>query len=200
MDFQSACTFGAAISEDLVRPPAFKIPATPNAHVAHMTKLQCAIHPTAASPFRWAHVPIRMIIERNNDDRPGNAAQPERRQIMKIARAVKQKGRREVCFVVAIKLGDQARRRREAQLWSPIAHVSNRQAQGLILPRIIELEMKTARRKVHGPKLLTVGYADLSRNPGFRLFCSDPCQPRYRGSVSDKSKRFLDSARNDKCG
>jgi hypothetical protein len=68
------------------------------------------------------------------------------------------------------------------------------------LPRIIQVEMQTAGRKVHSPKLLTVGYAKLSRNPGFRFFCSDPCHPRYRGSVSDKNKGFLDSARNDRCG
>jgi hypothetical protein len=38
------------------------------------------------------------------------------------------------------------------------------------LPRIIQVEMQTAGRKVHSPKLFTAGYADLSRNPGFRLF------------------------------
>src|SRR2546430_6330576 len=67
MDFQSACVFGVTVAEDLVRPPAFKIPATPNAHPAHVRKLQCAIDPTAASPCRRTHVPIRVIVERNNN-------------------------------------------------------------------------------------------------------------------------------------
>src|SRR5206468_6229581 len=63
MDLKNACAFGATVAENLVRPPAFKISATPNAHSAHLRKFQCAIHPSAAAPFRRTHIPIRMIVE-----------------------------------------------------------------------------------------------------------------------------------------
>ena len=63
--------------------------------------------------------------------------------MMKVTRAEKQKGR-ETCFVLAIKFGDQAGRRGEAQLWSPIARVNNRQSKRLVPPRVIQVEMQTA--------------------------------------------------------
>ena len=63
MNFENASAFGAAISENLMRPPAFKIAATPNGDMAHLRKFQRAIHPTAAAPFWRAHIPIRMIVE-----------------------------------------------------------------------------------------------------------------------------------------
>ena len=62
---------------------------------------------------------------------------------MKIARAVKQERRLEVCPVFGIKFGDQARRRGEAQLRPPIAHVNNWEAHRIILPRIIQIQMKS---------------------------------------------------------
>ena len=70
MHFKNTGAFRAAIAKNLVRPPAFKIPAAPNAHAAHMRKFQRAIDPTTASPFRRAHVPVRMIVERNQTTGP----------------------------------------------------------------------------------------------------------------------------------
>ena len=61
---------------------------------------------------------------------------------MKVARAVKQKRRREIYFVFAVKLGDQTQRRREAQLRVPLASVGNRQAQRRIRPRVIQIEVQ----------------------------------------------------------
>jgi hypothetical protein len=60
---------------------------------------------------------------------------------MKVSRAEKEKRRRQMCLVFAIKFGDLARRPGEAQLRSPMARVNNRQAQRFIGPRIIQIEM-----------------------------------------------------------
>src|SRR5207244_8517092 len=89
MHLMNPCSLRSTIAKKLMRPPAFKISPTPNADAAHVRKFQRAIHPSAAAPFRRAHVPVRVIVEGDDNDRIGNASQPERRQIMKIARAVK---------------------------------------------------------------------------------------------------------------
>src|SRR6266545_671493 len=68
---------------------------------------------------------------------------------MKVARAIKHERRREVCFFLAIKLGDQRRRRGEAQLWSPDARVNNGQAQRFTGPRVIQIEMQSDRGMIH---------------------------------------------------
>ncbi len=109
MHFEPAGAFGAPVPENLMWPPAFKVTATPNAHPAHVRNLQRAIHPPAAGPLRRAHIPIWMIIERNKDDCSGNAAHSKRGQMMKVARAVKQKSRGEMYLMFAIKSFDQAR-------------------------------------------------------------------------------------------
>src|SRR6266403_2943403 len=50
--------------------------------------------------------------------------------------------------------------------------------------------MKTSGRKVHGPKLLILGYADLSRNSGSRAFL-------FRsGAIRDIAVRFLIKVRD----
>jgi len=61
--FKFARAFRATVAENLVRPPAFEIAATPNTHAPYMWKFQCAIDPTTASPSRRTHIPIRMIVE-----------------------------------------------------------------------------------------------------------------------------------------
>ena len=63
MHSQDPGALRAAVPENLVRPPAFEISATPDTRTLHMRKFQCAIDPTTAPPFRRAHVPIRMIVE-----------------------------------------------------------------------------------------------------------------------------------------
>ena len=68
---------------------------------------------------------------------------------MKVARAVKEKRRREIGLVFAIKFRDQARRRGEAQLRPPTAHVNNRQAQRFIEPGFIQIEMQSDRAMIH---------------------------------------------------
>src|SRR5205823_421438 len=69
VDLKNSSAFGATVTENLVRPPAFEIPTTPNADATHLSKFQCAIDPTTASPFRRTHIPIRMIVERNEHER-----------------------------------------------------------------------------------------------------------------------------------
>src|SRR5262249_60174095 len=80
MHFKSSGMFRAAVAENLVRPPAFEIAATPDGHAAHIRKFQCAIDPSAAGPFRRAHNPIPMVIQRDEKDRVDKRAQTERGQ------------------------------------------------------------------------------------------------------------------------
>src|SRR5439155_25669071 len=70
--FKNPCSFSATVAEDLVRPPAFKVTATPNTDATDLCKSQCAVHPATAAPFRRAHIPIRMIVERNEHELFGN--------------------------------------------------------------------------------------------------------------------------------
>jgi hypothetical protein len=144
MNVKNACSLRATIAKQLVRPPAFKISATPNADAAHVRNFQRAIHPTAAAPFRRAHVPVRVIVEGDNGDRLGDKPNPERSQIMKITGAVEQKRGHEMRFIFAVKLGDQTRRRRETQLRPPNARINNGQTKRLIRPRVIQIEVESA--------------------------------------------------------
>ena len=157
MNFQTAGAFRAAISKKLSRPPALKIAAAPNADAPHMRELQRAIDPAAATPFRRANVPIGMIIERNDDERLRDAANPERAQMVKVARAVKQKWR-EPRFEFAIELVDQARRRGEAKLRPLLARIEAREMQRFTAPGAVKIDMQTAaqRKLVRGSRTKTV--------------------------------------------
>jgi hypothetical protein len=144
MNVQHACAFRSTITENLVRPPALEISAAPDARTFEVFQLQCAINPTATSPLGRTHIPVRVVIERNENEWSGNATEPKRRQIVEVARSVEQKRRSEIRFVLTIKLGDQMWRRREAQPWAPPACVNHRKTQRLIPPRVIQIEMKSA--------------------------------------------------------
>ena len=78
MHFKNPCPFSATVAEDLVRPPAFKIPAAPHAHQLHVRKFERAIHPTSAAPFRRANVPVGMIVERDHDNAFSERTQAQR--------------------------------------------------------------------------------------------------------------------------
>lgn len=93
MHLELAFYFGATISQKLTRPPAFEIAAAPDAHAADMRQFERAINPRAARPARRRDRPIRMIIKGNQRNRLRLAAKPERGQMMKIARAVKDERR-----------------------------------------------------------------------------------------------------------
>ena len=144
MNVKNACSLRATIAKKLMRPPAFKISATPNADAAHVRKFQRAIHPSAAAPFRRAHVPVRVIVEGDNSDGLGETPNPERSQIMKITGAVEQKRGRKLCLIFAVKLGDQPWRRGETQFRPPIARIDKGQIKRLISPCVIQIEVESA--------------------------------------------------------
>src|SRR4029453_3333087 len=144
MNVKNACSLRATIAKQLVWPPTFKISATPNADPAHVRNFQRAIHPSAAAPLRRTHVPIRVIIKRNERRGLRETPNPERSQIMKITGAVEQKRGRQTPFVFAAKLGNQTRRRRETQLRPPNAGINNGQTKRLIRPRVIQIEVESA--------------------------------------------------------
>jgi len=143
MNFQTAGAFRAAISKKLSWPPALKIATAPNADAPYMRELQRTIDPAAAAPLRRANVPIGMIVERNNNERLRDTADPKRAQMMKVTRAVKQKWRELRCKF-AIELVDQVRRAGEAKLRPPLARINNGQVKRLIPPRVIQIEMQSA--------------------------------------------------------
>lgn len=89
MHAQFAFAFGRAITKKLLWPPALEISAAPNAYPLNMRKFERAIDPTAATPLRRPHIPIWMIIERDNDHRSRHPPNPESGQMMKIAGPVK---------------------------------------------------------------------------------------------------------------
>ena len=93
MNFEFAGTLCAVIAKNIVRPPTLEISATPDRNVLNVLQLERAIDPAAAVPFWRADVPIRMIVERNDDDGLCNSPNPKRAQIMKIAGPIKQEGR-----------------------------------------------------------------------------------------------------------
>lgn len=143
MNFQTAGAFRAAISKKLPRPPALKISTTPNADALHMWQFEHAIDPTAATPFRRAHVPVRVIVQRHDNHRLRRPPDPKRSQMMKVTGSVKQKGR-ETRLKFAVELVNQTRRRGETKLRPPLARFNNRQAKRLVPPRVIQVEMQSA--------------------------------------------------------
>src|ERR1700730_3458808 len=105
MHFEFARALRATIAKNLVRPPALEVATTPHAHALDVRKFEGAIDPTAATPFWRTNVPVGMVVERNNNDRLRNSPNPKRGQMMKVARAVKQK-RHKTRFKFAVKLLD----------------------------------------------------------------------------------------------
>src|SRR4029077_8726478 len=142
MDFKNSGTFRATIAEKLVRPPTFEIAAAPNTRKPYIGKFQCAVHPCATSPFRRPHVPVGMVIERDENYLVGNRTHPERCQVVKVARAVEQEGRREFPSPLPIELFDQPRRRGETQARPPTLRIGYRKPSQVVRPSVIEIQMK----------------------------------------------------------
>src|SRR5437868_8501228 len=105
-----------------MRPPAFEVATTPNRDVAYVRQFQGPIDPAAAAPSRRSHVPIGVVIERNQGERFANTTQPECAQVMKIARAVKHKFA-EPRRGLAKEAFGRARRDGKTQLWSPFRRI-----------------------------------------------------------------------------
>ena len=83
--FHYSFAFGTAISKDLPGPPAFKISTAPNGGMLDLSQFHRAVQPCATAPPRWPHIPVGMIVKRNEDDWLLDPPQPERAQMMKIA-------------------------------------------------------------------------------------------------------------------
>src|SRR4030095_915379 len=74
MNFKNSCAFRTTVAEDLIRPPTFKIVAAPDTRKPYIWKFQCPVHPSTTGPFRRPHIPIRMVIEGNEDEGSGNGS------------------------------------------------------------------------------------------------------------------------------
>ncbi len=140
MDFEPAFALGATIAEDLPGPPGFKTAAAPNADQPNMRQFERAINPAPATPFRRAHIPIRVVVE--GDDHCGGlgASRPERAEVMEIAGTEEKKWRKVIahCGVEGL---DDSRRRRKAKLRSPCAQVARFQWERVPGPGVVEVEM-----------------------------------------------------------
>ena len=141
MNLKFPRAFRSPVSEQISRPPAFEIPATPDAGLLQAFNFQGAIDPAATSPARRAHVPIGMVIERNENKWIGQSPNPERTEMMKITGTVNEKWRN-LRTELAIEFLDQARRRRKAQSRSPFPRVIDRQVARQIRPGIVEVEVQ----------------------------------------------------------
>src|SRR5207247_5856802 len=137
------------IAENLVRPPTFEIAAAPNTRKLYIWKFQRAVYPSATGPFRGPHVPVGMIIKGYEDYRFDNRTQSERCQVVEIAGPIEQEFRRNICLVFPIELFNQARRRGETQLRSPVSRLNYRKTERFVRPRVIDIEMKRSRRSLH---------------------------------------------------
>ena len=143
MNFQFTVALSAAVGENVVGPPTLKTSAAPNRNVLQPPELERAIDPAAAGPCRRTNVPVRMIIERNQDEWLRDSAKPERAQVMEVARAIQEEWR-DALRKLLVKLFDQPRRRGKAQARTPLARINYRQVERLISPRVVEIQMKCA--------------------------------------------------------
>ena len=125
MNFEPAGALSFAVGENIVWPPAFEISTAPDRDVLHMRKLERAIDPTAAGPFRRRDRPVGMIIERNKNERLVASSQPKGTQIMIIAGTVEREWRK-LWFEFAIKFFNDPLRRAEAKLRTPLARIDDR--------------------------------------------------------------------------
>jgi hypothetical protein len=94
MNFEPAFAFTSAIRKNIVRPPALEISAAPDCNVLNVRELKRAVDPSATAPFRRTNVPVRVIIKRNENDWFIQPPKPERAEVMKVARAIKNKRRK----------------------------------------------------------------------------------------------------------
>src|SRR6267143_3682694 len=132
-----------------MRPPTFEVTATPNRDMAHVRQFERPIDPAATAPSRWSHVPIGMIIKGYQGKRVTDATQPKCAQMMKIARAVKNKvaeSRRDF----AKKAFCRARRNGETQSSSPLRRVDRGKIGYKPAPGVVEIEMDRPSRIAHG--------------------------------------------------
>ena len=181
MDFEPPFPFRAPIPKKLAGPPAFKVAATPDAHLSRVRQFERAIDPASAPPARRADIPIGMVVERNEDEWIDEPPCPERAQVVKIAGTVNQE-RRNPRFLFAVKFFDQPCRRREAQAWSPRGHIERLARERTAGPGIIQIEMN---------RLGQVSNVAADRTKATAHFVSDARRPdsKREGKVHGKERQ-----------
>ncbi len=134
-----------------------------------MRQLQRAINPAAATPARRTNIPIGVIVEGNERDRFMRRSKPQAGQMMKVARAVKDKFR-ELRFDLAIKLFDRSWRSGEAEARSPFRGINGGQAVRNLVPGGVEIKMngRIGRRLSRLEPRLKTGFA---RARDAQIFC-----------------------------
>src|SRR4051794_34089606 len=105
MNVEPALALRPPIAKKLGRPPAFEIPATPDADLPEPGKFESAVDPAAASPAGRPQVPVWMVVERQKDKGIRDLPGPKRTQMMKIAGTIKYE-RGDSRFVFAVKFLD----------------------------------------------------------------------------------------------
>jgi len=181
MHFKNSGAFRTTIAKDPMGPPTFEIAAAPNTREPYIWEFQCAVHPSATRPLRRPHIPIGMIIERNEDDRSGNRTQSERRQVVKVAGPVEQERSCEIPVSLAKELFDQPRGRGKTQARAPTPRISYRKARRVVRPRVIEIEMK---RAIFQDQRCAAGKISASAAFAVRRFSSASVYPGLRRSAS----------------
>jgi|SRR5579859_2218513 len=135
------------IGEQTRRPRQLEVAASPDANTFDPLQFQRTIHPTAATPARWADVPVGMIVEADHCDRLPYPPQLESCKIMKITGTVENEvGQLRVKSVKKALHG--SCRRAVAQTRSPIARINRRHRQISGRPGGIEVEMDTGGHRV----------------------------------------------------
>src|SRR5260370_41046197 len=77
------------IRKPAVRRVKLEVGATPDDGFFEKRSFQRAVHPSATTPMRRSRIPIRMVIKGYQNEWCGDLAQPNRGEMMEIARAVK---------------------------------------------------------------------------------------------------------------
>ncbi len=85
------------IRKPAVRRVKLEVGATPDDGFFEKRRFQRAVHPSATTPMRRSRIPIRMVIKGYQNEWCGDLAQPNRGQMMEIARAEQRKRRQFSC-------------------------------------------------------------------------------------------------------
>src|SRR5205814_3761387 len=115
--------------------------ATPHhSYSLHARRFERPIDPAAATAARQAHVPVRVIIKRNEDEWFGHLAHPQRREMMEISGAEEDE---RFLWRLLIKLFHQPRGRGEAKRRPPSGGIQRPKRERNSGPGIIQIKMQS---------------------------------------------------------
>ena len=117
--------FPMPVAEELRRPPTLEVSTAPHAYFSQTREFERAIDPAAATPAWRPHIPVRVIVKRNEDERFGHLAHPQRREMMEISGAVNQKPGK-FAADLSIETLNYAGRCGETERWSQIPGIERR--------------------------------------------------------------------------